>query len=243
MQLSIASLAILFLVERVGLSQAGNLLSWRRIADASWPYLSEGYIESRTQQDAHAIVNRNLHLERDVNPSSTLAAFNVKASAIPSAAAAAADETNLWNKATEAACLKALSDRKDTTADPSGIAACYNIKSFDNTTGVFQADLRLYQTSPATGTWSTMKLDGVTLSCKGGQMGAGKLPTRKRDDTFEPWSHISRLRVFRRSTPSPPKMLQQMDFYGKIRDDLVQKNQTEYDADPTLPLSSSEVPH
>lgn len=240
MRLSVASLAILFLVERVGLSQAGNLLSWKRIVGASWPHPSEGYIEARTQQVAHAIVNRNLHLERDVIPSSTSAASNVKASAFPSAAAAA-DETDLWNKATETACLGALSDRRDTATDPSGMAACYNIKSFDNTTGVFQADLRLYQIASATGNWSTMKLDGVTLSCKGGQMGSGKLPTRKRDDTFEPWSAISRLRVFRRSNSPPPKMLQQMDFYGKIRDDLMQKNQTGYDTDPSLRIFSSKI--
>lgn len=233
MRLSVASLAILFLVQRVSLIQAGNLLSWKRIVGASWPYPSEGHVEARAQRDAHAVMKRNLHLERDVIPSSTLTASDVKASAIPSAAAAA-DEADAWNKATEAACLKALNDRRDTTADPSGMAACYNIKSFVNTSGLFHVDLRLYQIAPATGSWAGMKLDNVTLSCKGCQMVDGKLPMRKRDDKFEPWSHLSRLRVFRRSTPSPPKEIQQMDFDGKIRKDLMQKNQTEYGTDPTI---------
>ena len=224
MRLSVASLAILFVVERASLIQAGSSLSWKRIVGASWLHPSEGHIEARTQQDAHAIMNRNLNYERDVVPSSTPTAPNVKASVMPSAAPA--DQTDSWNKATEAACLKALNDRRDTTADPSGMTACYNIKFFDNTTGFFQVDLRLYRTSPATGSWTTTKLYMVALSW----MGAGKMPMGKRDDTFEPSYHIPRLRVFRRSTPSPPKMLQQMDFDGQIRDDLMQKNQTEYDA-------------
>lgn len=244
MRLSVASLAILFLAERASLVQAGNSRSWKRIVDASWPHPSEGHIEARTQEDAHAIMDRNLYHERDVIPSSTPTASNIKASAIPSAASTA-DETDSWNKATEAACLKALNDRKDTMADPSGMAACYNIKSFDNSTGVFQADLRLYRTSLATGSWATMKSDGVnvTLSCKGGSIAAGKIPMSKRDSTFAPRPHLPRLRVFRRSTPSPPKMLQQMDFYGQIQDGLMQKNQTEYVAAPIQQPLSREIPY
>lgn len=231
MRLSVASLACLFLVEHTSLVQAGNPISWKRVVDASWLDRPEGHVEARTQHDAHHIMNRNLYHERDVIPSSTPIAPNVKASAIPSAAAAAG-ETNSWNKATEAACLKAFNDRGDETSNPSGIAACYNIKYFDNTTGVFQADLRLYQTSPATGSWVTMKSDesSVKVSCKGGPMAVGKMQMGKRDNTLEPWSQISTLRIFRRSTPSPPKMLQQMDFYGEIQDGLMRQNQTEYDA-------------
>ena len=220
---SVVSLAILFLVEHASLVQAGNSISWKRIIDTSWLHSPEGHIEARTQHDAHGIMNRNLFHERDVVPSSTLITPNVKASAIPSSAA----EVDSWNKATEAACLKAFDNERDESSNPSGIAACYNIKYFDNTTGVFQADLRLYQTSPATGGWATMKPDGVKISCKGAQMQSGKLQMGKRDEAFETWSQTPKRRIVRRSTPSPPKMVQQMDFYGKMNDDLMRQNQSE----------------
>lgn len=227
MWLSVASLAILFLVECASLVQAGNSISWKRVVDTSWLPRPEGHIEARAQHDAHDIMNQNLFHERDVIPSSTLIAPSVKASALPSANTA--DQTVSWDAGTDAACIKALKDRKDETSNPSGMAACYNIKYFDNSTGVFQADLRLYRTSPATGSWATMKSDGVNvkISCKGASIAAGKMQMGKRDDTLEPRSHISNLRISRRSTPSPPKMLQQMDFYGEINDGLTRQNQTE----------------
>ena len=142
---------------------------------------------------------------------------------------AAVDETASWDEATEAACRKAFNDRKDTTSSPSGMAACYNIKHFDQATRVFQADLRIYRISPATGDWTTMKPDGINikLSCRGASIAAGTMQMGKRADVLGPRSQVQKLRVFRRSTPSSPKMLQQMDFYGKIRDDLMPQNQTE----------------
>lgn len=227
MRLSLAGLAILALVERASLVQAGNPITWKRIVDVSGFHRPEGHVEARIRQDAHAILNRNLYHRRDVIPSPAVISPNVKASAIP--VAAAMDDAEAWIKTTEAACLKAFNDKGGTSPSPSGMAACYNIKYFDNSTGVFQADLRLYRTSPAAGDWATMKSEGVkvNVSCKGASMAIGTMQMGKRDDTFKPWPQMHRLRIFRRSNPSPPKMLQQIDFHGKIHEDLMSQIQNE----------------
>lgn len=227
MRLSIAGLALLIVVDQVSAAQAGLSVSWEHVVDVLRSRRSESHIEARSQQDAHTVVHRSLLRQRDVSPSSATITPSAKASAVPTSAAI--DDPGSWDRTTEAACLKGFHDHGDTTSSPSGIAACYNIKYFDDTTGVFQADLRLYRISPATGDWAKIRSDGVSikLSCKGASIATGKMQMGKRDDRSETWSQVQKLRVFRRSTPSSPKMLQQMDFYGEIREDLMKPNQTE----------------
>lgn len=226
MRLSIVSLAILVLVERHSLVQAVNPILWRRFIDVSRSYRSEGHIEARVQQDAHSIMNQNLHHQRDIVASPAIVAPNVKSSAV--SIAAAVDETGSWDTITQAACLAAFNDGTNTTQRPCGVAACYNIKYYDNTTGVFQAELRLYRTSPATGMWTSMKSDGVKVkvSCKGASMAAGTMQMGKRDNAILSWPQTQRLRIFRRLTPGP-EMIQQMSFYGEIHEDLMGQIQTE----------------
>ncbi|KAJ9295379.1 hypothetical protein DTO271G3_6202 [Paecilomyces variotii] len=62
------------------------------------------------------------------------------------AGAAAASNFNeaAFNATAVKACDSVLSTMKS-AVNPSGIVACYNIPFYDNTTGVFQTDLRLYQ--------------------------------------------------------------------------------------------------
>jgi hypothetical protein len=227
MRLSVVSLAILVLVEWNSLVQAVNPLVSKRIIDVSRSYRQEGHIEARARQDAHFIMNQNLRHRRDLIASPAIVAPNVKASAV--SIAAAVDETGSWDTITQAACLEAFNAGPSPTPRPCGVAACYNIKYYDNTTGVFQAELRLYRTFPATGMWASMKSDGVKvkISCKGASMAAGAMQMGKRDNTILSWPKIQRLRIFRRATPAP-EMIQQMSFYGEIHEDLMGQIHTEY---------------
>ncbi|KAL9116803.1 MAG: hypothetical protein Q9187_006668 [Circinaria calcarea] len=75
------------------------------------------------------------------------------------AIAAVATSTNTTNLA----CLKALGTPNDQASNPSGITVCYNVLSFDNSTGAFQADLQLYQISPASGDWAVLQEQGMDL--------------------------------------------------------------------------------
>lgn len=61
------------------------------------------------------------------------------------------------------ACESALGSLKS-SVNPSGIVACYNVAFMDNSTGVFQTDLRLYQLSTAVGTFAGTNAADYSLS-------------------------------------------------------------------------------
>jgi hypothetical protein len=52
-----------------------------------------------------------------------------------------------FNASATQGCLGALSSLTR-VVNPSGLAACFNIPFLDNATGVFEADIRLYQVTP-----------------------------------------------------------------------------------------------
>lgn len=68
-----------------------------------------------------------------------------------------------WNLETEAACTSALSLLNGSASNPSGMAVCYNIPSLDSSTGVFEADLRLYMIAPATGDFAQISTQDVSV--------------------------------------------------------------------------------
>jgi hypothetical protein len=51
-----------------------------------------------------------------------------------------------WNDAANKACQDALRSLQ-VASNPSGACVCYNLPAMDNTTGIFEADLRLFQLS------------------------------------------------------------------------------------------------
>ncbi|KAI9860091.1 MAG: hypothetical protein M1824_003329 [Vezdaea acicularis] len=68
-----------------------------------------------------------------------------------------------WDKETQSACINAL-DHKQTEASPAGIATCYNVAYLDNSTGIFQADLRLFRVSDPSGIWLGIPSQSVGVS-------------------------------------------------------------------------------
>ena len=60
------------------------------------------------------------------------------------------------------ACMDALSSITNVT-NLAGLAACYNVPFFNNATGLFQADLRLYQISPPSGLFQGVTLMDISL--------------------------------------------------------------------------------
>lgn len=55
-----------------------------------------------------------------------------------------------WNEAANTACRNALRGLQH-ASNPSGACVCYNLPLLDNSTGTFEADLRLFQLSEPTG--------------------------------------------------------------------------------------------
>ena len=64
------------------------------------------------------------------------------------------------------ACTEALTILNGHASNPSGTSACYNIHNFDNTTGAFQSDLRLYRIAAPIGNWMRLSSASVDVRVK-----------------------------------------------------------------------------
>ena len=130
------------------------------------------------------------------------------------------DGTNSWNGQVETACMTALAKLNGVASNPAGVAACYNIPSYDNVTGAFQADLRLYQISPPASSWATLIHQGVSvgLTFPNGTMAAQQSSKIiKRDDSMLSWPpirHIVGRKIVERA--SSPQLLSNMTLAGQV---------------------------
>lgn len=68
-----------------------------------------------------------------------------------------------WEDSTDKACKQALSHITE-SSNPSGNCICYNLPSLDTKTGVFAADLRLYQISEPRGPFAGMSASDIKVS-------------------------------------------------------------------------------
>ncbi|KAL8967393.1 MAG: hypothetical protein Q9183_002938 [Haloplaca sp. 2 TL-2023] len=182
------------------------------------------YLTHRTAHAAHAMINHQAFHERNVIESPP--AQSATASTPALAANASPDDaqnssTSTWIEQTRAACMKALTALEGEASSPCGLSACYNIQSFDSTTGIFNADLQLYRIAPATGDWASLMGGAVNigLSYTDASVAPGS-PRQKRDQetllrsSTEP-STLDKSRV-RRMSPAAPTMVQEMGFVGQI---------------------------
>jgi len=103
----------------------------------------------RRDADMVATLTRRLDsnlVERQAAPSTT-----------PDSGDASRMDLVQWETQTKAACTNALNALNGLASNPSGLAVCYNLPFLDNSTGIFQAELRLYNISAPIDPW-----DGVT---------------------------------------------------------------------------------
>ena len=129
-----------------------------------------------------------------------------------------------WDDQTESACSAALIALHGIATNPSGIAACYNVQSLDNSTGIFDVDLRLYRISAPSEGW--VQLDpssvGIGLSYVNATVSATKAKKARREDRTLPWFPAQRGEAadiyIRRSTGVPPRRLESMTFVGTVDD-------------------------
>ncbi len=126
------------------------------------------------------------------------------------------DPNAVWNNQTDMACMQTLTAMNGSASNPTGVAACYNIRTFDSTTGAFQVDLRLYRICPSAGDWATLKTQAVNvgLSYGGASVAAGSMNSVKRDRQTLSWAPVKR-----DTAATPPHMLEDLAFVGKIHDD------------------------
>lgn len=133
-----------------------------------------------------------------------------------------ADTSADWDDQTEAACNTALNALHGVATNPSGIAACYNIQSLNNSTGVFEVDLRLYRIAAPRDGWVKLNPSsvGIGLSYVNATVSASKAEMAKREDRTLPWFPGQRDEAadmyIRRSTGAPPRRLGGMTFVGTV---------------------------
>lgn len=130
-----------------------------------------------------------------------------------------------WAKETTQKCVEKL--RTITKAsNPSGIAVCYNLPFLSTDSGVFAADLRLYQVSVPEGEWSQIgeNID-VSLMYNGAAV-------QLRNESAEEAAATQQASA---NTEGPQKV-QEFHFIGQIDRLLLQNEKTEYFPPLTLGL-------
>ncbi|KAM0794969.1 hypothetical protein BDR22DRAFT_779900, partial [Usnea florida] len=127
-----------------------------------------------------------------------------------------------WDDQTESACGAALIALHGVATNPSGIAACYNIQSLNNSTGIFAVDLRLYRIAAPKGDWVDLDPSsvGVGLAYRNATVSATKAKRASKEVPTLPWFPAQRDEAadmyIRRSTGVPPRRLGMMTFSGTV---------------------------
>jgi hypothetical protein len=129
-----------------------------------------------------------------------------------------------WDATTEAACMTALAALNGQATNPSGMAVCYNLPYLNNSTGVFEADLRLFMISAPTGAFANIASSNVQvgLAYNGATVSAVNSSSLKRSLDSGATSLISwprgEERVQKRATTT---LVQSYYFVGQINQQLL----------------------
>jgi len=124
------------------------------------------------------------------------------------------------NVSTQAACMSSMQGLSNVTNE-AGFAACYNILDWqENISGMFQADLRLYQASAATGQFADVPMSAITVQLNYPNSTQFSILTN---------SKRSLASLQRRQDQSGPTEIQQYSLVGnfKIQLDTKKLNSTE----------------
>ncbi|KAF2137169.1 uncharacterized protein K452DRAFT_291832 [Aplosporella prunicola CBS 121167] len=136
-----------------------------------------------------------------------------------------------WNSQTSKACGSAVASLIRKANNPSGIGVCYNLPFFDNSSGIFEAELRMYNLTAPWDPWTgvTSKDISMTLSFEGAnvQQAKGMPTTRKRDEdgTLLSWPFLRERSaglddILTRRAPGPQEIKVLM-YVGQINRDRI----------------------
>lgn len=129
-----------------------------------------------------------------------------------------------WEADTKQACMDSLSNLNGQASNPSGIAVCYNLPFLDNTTGVFQAELRMYNVSAPIDPWVGVTAADVsmTLSYLGATVQNMPGNFTKRDLTWPPVRReISDGLLIERQNVNTMTEMKVLMYVGRINSNLL----------------------
>lgn len=117
-----------------------------------------------------------------------------------------------WDDTATAACDDALTKLPE-SSNPSGTCICYNLPALDNSTGTFEADLRLFQLSTPSGEFEGIPPENIQVGLS--YSGASVSPVSV--------ASASKLVVGRADTAANGslRLLQQYLFVGQIKKEMM----------------------
>ena len=131
---------------------------------------------------------------------------------------------NSWENDTDNACSARLYTLGGVATNPSGISACYNIRSLNNFTGAFHADLRLYRIAAATGDWTQMQSNGVSvgMAYPDATVTLSNIVRKRGLVEFQgPIMLAIGSQLHTRTSDVAPQLLETLSFMGKIHNGSV----------------------
>lgn len=149
-----------------------------------------------------------------------------------------------WEEQTKAACGTALTALNGQASNPSGIAVCYNLPFLDNQTGIFQAELRMYNVSAPIDPWVGITAGDVSmaLSYLGATVQTMNGTFAKRDIADGSYPPIKERAVagqlVERQTAAPNE-LKVLMYVGKINSNLMGSAMTQYVPDYPPPYDQT----
>ena len=230
MRLTLATMAVMALSTGINTGFAKSLarVMPRAGIDVSHAYRHTGYIDQRVRTDAHNILNHQLYHARQVDTpadSSSILGSNTNGHAPLNKAAVpvASDSSRPVNPAP--ACMKALTSLNGISSNPSGIAVCYNVLMLNATSGVFQADVRLYKVASPTGDWATLDDSPGKITTGLQYMGADVhtpsiTPNRRRELAH---SLDTTAEDVNKRAAAPPVSIKNLTFIGQAHWDVLPK--------------------
>jgi hypothetical protein len=123
---------------------------------------SDGGLEVNLRRGVDEILDNIVRRQDASSPTSTASAPELSVTP-PASGDASKINITAWDEKTSEACMTALSGFGGTATNPAGMAICYNLPFLDNSTGVFQADLRLYQIAAPTGDFAGIPSQNIHL--------------------------------------------------------------------------------
>ncbi|RBR16569.1 uncharacterized protein FIESC28_06871 [Fusarium coffeatum] len=142
-----------------------------------------------------------------------------------------------WNMNTNSACRAMLGGLHKST-NPTGTCVCYNLPSLDVKTGIFEADLRLYQVSQPRGSFAGVATEDINVGISFN--GASVMPVESKD--VNGTGLVGDMPGMRKRGDGSMELLQSYMLIGQINADKMTDNMTmdELEAHlmPTLTLSA-----
>ncbi|KAI4245204.1 MAG: hypothetical protein L6R40_002561 [Gallowayella cf. fulva] len=230
MRLTFASSILLLLLPHVdSMPQIGRVIPDTPIDYSLMRH--HNYLARKAAHQAHAIINHATYHQRYVVRESSTQSSAAPAVALPAASAPAkgtASSSNNWRNETAEACTRSLVALNGQASNPTGLAACYNIQSFNRSTGVFEADLQLYRIAAATGSWASLMTQAVNVGMS--YSDATVAPSNANRKRWEYTASIMENGLeavgpsrVRRAAFSAPSMVQEMSFVGKLNGNVMNR--------------------